>query len=233
VPTDPEMMGELASAAERIASVYHPAGDTPARTLLLVDDEQSIRLAVGKFLRSRGYEVTVAANGGEALDALFRQRFDVMVCDIRMPEMTGIEVVPSALEASPDIAIIMLTAVNDAPTATEALALGALDYLIKPVELSELAAAIERALEKRAADARQRNVEFLIREEFTTRSGQLYHAQELLAEALAIALGDLAAEASVEKLRALAAGRLSPADLDLLQRILANRKSLPRLDEPR
>jgi DNA-binding response OmpR family regulator len=227
------MMGNLASAAERIASIYRPASDTAPRKLLLVDDEQSIRLPVGKFLRSRGYELSVAASGGEAREALLRQRFDAMVCDVRMPEMTGIEIVPSALEASPDIAIVMVTAVNNAPTATEALALVALEYLIKPIELSELAAAIERALQKREADARQRNVEFLIGEEFTTRSGQMYHAQELLAEAFSLALGDPPAEAAVEKLRAVATSRLTSTDLDVILRILANRKSLPQRDESR
>jgi CheY-like chemotaxis protein len=233
VPAFPEPPGEIAATAQRIADVYRPVSGAPPRSLLLVDDEQSIRMAVGKFLGSRGFQVTVAANGGEALDALFRQRFDVLVCDIRMPEMTGLEVVPSAIEASPDIAIIMLTAVNDAPTATEALALGALEYLIKPVEFDALLAAIERALARREADARQRNVEFMIREEFASRTGQLYHAQELLAEALSAALGHPSPEQAAEKLRGLAAGRLSERDLGLIASILANRKSLSERDESR
>ncbi len=227
------MMNEISSAVERIASVYRRTDSQVPRTVLLVDDEESIRQAIGKFLRSRGYAVTVAGGGGEALDALFRERFDAMVCDVRMPEMTGLEVVPNAIEASPDIAIVMLTAVNDAPTVTEALALGALDYLMKPVELDLLVDSIERALQKRGAEVQQRHVERVIREEFAIRTGNLSRTQEVLAEALAIALGDMAPEFAAEKLERLASGRIAVPDMDLIRRILANRKPSPRHGEGR
>ena len=224
MPNNPADLGELAETAQRIASVYGAGAEGTPRTLLLVDDELSIRVAVGKFLRARGFDVTEAANGVEALDALFRQRFDAMICDVRMPEMTGLEVVPSALESSPDIAIVMLTAVNDAPTATEALALGALDYLIKPVELDALVVAVERALARREADARQRNVEFLIREEFTSRTGKLYHTQEVLLEALFLSLGDFPPAETASRLAAIAEGRLIASDLEMILNIVANRR---------
>ena len=113
-----------------------PRPSAPAQPrVLIVDDEETIRTALARFLRARGYEVEVAESGIAALVMLERQRFMVMVCDIRMPGMTGLEVVPEALQLDGDLAILMLSAVNDAPTATDALSHGAMDYLVKPIEL--------------------------------------------------------------------------------------------------
>ena len=87
--------------------------------ILIVDDEETIRLALRKFLRSRGYEVEIAGSGDQALEILEKQSFSLMLCDVRMPGMTGVQVVPQARALDSDLAIIMLTAVNDAATATE------------------------------------------------------------------------------------------------------------------
>ena len=151
-----------------------------ARRLLVVDDEEAIRTALARFLRSRGFEVTTAESGAAALDALHQEMFVGAVCDIRMPGMTGLELVPQALALDNDLAIVMLTAVNDAPTATEALALGAMDYLMKPVELSDLATAIERAQHKRGLAIEQRKVERLIRAEVAAQTEELRIEREHL-----------------------------------------------------
>src|SRR5688572_25863682 len=125
------------------------SGDEWVKRMLIVDDEETIRLALGKFLKSRGYDVHTAESGPAALEHLERNRFVLMLCDVRMPGMSGVEVVPKALEIDPDLAIMMLTAVNDAPTATEALSRGAYDYLIKTIALVDLQQAVSRALHKR------------------------------------------------------------------------------------
>lgn len=175
-------MNEQTPAAARISRVLSPIGGTAARRVLVVDDEVSIRGAIGKFLTARGYEVALAEHGAGALDALQRERFDALLCDVRMPGMSGTDVVPRALELRPDLAVLMLTAVNDAPTATEALANGAMDYLMKPVELDDLAQAVERALRKRDLEIQQRNVERMIREEVALRTEELRREQALLAD---------------------------------------------------
>ena len=113
-------MTESTHAAARITRVFSALTDPAARRVLVVDDEESIRLALGKFLRSRGYDVTTVNDGAAAIEALRQARFDAMLCDVRMPGMTGIAVVARALEIHPDLAILMITAVSDAPTATEA-----------------------------------------------------------------------------------------------------------------
>ena len=151
-----------------------PAPDAlPPTHVLVVDDEDAIRLALGTFLRTRGVQVTTAGSGAEALELLRSGPFEVLLCDVRMPRMNGIEVVGSALEIDPHLAVIMLTAVNDAPTATEALARGAADYMIKPVELADLHNAVRRALQRREQQLEKQRVERRIREEVAQRTAEL------------------------------------------------------------
>ena len=148
-------------------------GDGGPWRVLLVDDEETIRLALAKFLRSRGYNVETAESGLAALELLQRGKYVLMLCDVRMPGFTGVDVVPRALAIDADLAIVMLTAVNDAPTAAEVLSAGAMDYLMKPIELADLQLAIERALHRRGLAIERRNVERLIREEVALRTEEL------------------------------------------------------------
>jgi putative nucleotidyltransferase with HDIG domain len=117
--------------------------------------------------------VEVAESGIAALIMLERQRFALMVCDVRMPGMTGLEVVPEALQLDPDLAILMLSAVNDAPTATDALSHGAMDYLVKPIELVDLQRAVERSAHRRQLEIERRRVELHIRDEVALRTTEL------------------------------------------------------------
>ena len=148
--------------------------------ILIVDDEETIRLALRKFLRSRGFEVEIAGSGDQALQILARESFSLMLCDVRMPGMTGVQVVPLAREKDENLGIIMLTAVNDAATATEVLSSGASDYLMKPVELADLQQAVDRALAKRGELMEQRRIDKLIREEVALRTAELEQEKEAL-----------------------------------------------------
>jgi putative two-component system response regulator len=148
--------------------------------ILIVDDEETIRLALRKFLRSRGYEVEIAGSGDQALDILDKESFSLMLCDVRMPGMTGAQVVPQAIARDQDLAIIMLTAVNDAATATEVLSSGASDYLMKPVELADLQQAVDRALSRREALIERRRLDKLIRDEVALRTAELEREKEAL-----------------------------------------------------
>lgn len=150
------------------------------RRVLIVDDEASIRLALTRFLSSRGYDVESAESGHAALEALRRARTAVMLCDLRMPGMSGLEIVPKALNIDPDLAVVMLTAMSDAQSATDALTAGAGDYLVKPVELSALQQAVESALARRSRALRRKHVERLIREEVAARTADLLREQAAL-----------------------------------------------------
>ena len=148
--------------------------------ILIVDDEETIRLALRKFLRSRGYEVELAASAELALETLDRGSFSLMLCDVRMSGMTGVQMVPHARAKDDELAIIMLTAVNEAGTATEALSSGASDYLMKPVELADLEQAVSRALQKRTEFIEQRRLNKLIRQEVALRTAELEREKEAL-----------------------------------------------------
>jgi CheY-like chemotaxis protein len=104
---------------------------TDRRTVrvLLVDDEEAIRLSLSTFLTRSGYDVDTAGSASQALAMLESGQYSLMLSDIRMPGMTGVELVPRALASNPDLAIVMLTAVNDAPSGTESRGRGAMSSL--------------------------------------------------------------------------------------------------------
>ncbi|MBV6519958.1 MAG: Cyclic di-GMP phosphodiesterase [Gemmatimonadaceae bacterium] len=158
------------------SSVLHQMiGDREPTRLLVVDDEDTVRLAIARFLRSRGHEVESAASADDALALLRKTRFAAMVCDVRMPGMSGVDLIPMALELDPDLAVVMLTAVTDSSVAAQSLSRGAGEYLVKPVALRELEIAVERALSKRTIAREQRDIERLISDEVDRHTAALRH----------------------------------------------------------
>ena len=143
------------------------------QAVLVVDDEEPIRNALKKFLTQQQFEVYTAASGEEALQQLKRHHLALMLCDIRMPGMSGVDLVPQAIEAEPDLAILMLTAVNDATSAALCMQRGAMDYLTKPIELADLGRAVHRALKRREMLAENRHLNQWLKEEVTTRTAEL------------------------------------------------------------
>lgn len=126
------------------------AGDAGRTTaVLIVDDEEPIRNALLRFLKGLELPGMTAASGAEALELLRTTPVALMLADIRMPGMSGIDLVPQALALDPDLAVVMLSAVNDATTAALCMQRGAMDYLIKPLDLDELERAVQGALRRR------------------------------------------------------------------------------------
>src|SRR5256885_89995 len=142
-------------------------------TVLVVDDEDGIRQALDRFLTRLGYRVLQAASGAEALDRQAADQPQVMLSDIRMPNMSGVELVPKALAADSDLAIIMLTAIDEPRTAIECLKLGAYDYLIKPVDLDELELSLQGALRQRQLEVDRRELEQWLAREVAERTRDL------------------------------------------------------------
>ena len=132
------------------------ATQSAAARLLVVDDERSMRELLSIVLRREGYEVTLAANGREAIDHLERGRFDLLISDVKMPDMNGVEVLRAAKRIDQDMLGIMITAFASADTAIEAMRLGAHDYLSKPFDVDELKIKVRNAIEQR--ELRQENV---------------------------------------------------------------------------
>lgn len=144
-----------------------------AAHLLVVDDERPLREGLARYLRGRGFVVNEAADGTQALAALERDRYAVVICDILMPGINGLDVAKQAAASDADLAIVMLTAVNDAASARAALQLGALEYLLKPMELDDLGRAVDRALHKRDLLIDRRRTEELIRREVDQRASEI------------------------------------------------------------
>ncbi|HEX9580037.1 MAG TPA: HD domain-containing phosphohydrolase [Gemmatimonadales bacterium] len=142
--------------------------------ILVVDDEASIRAALERFLGKRGYDVASAASGKAALQQLRENTSTaLMLLDVRMPGMNGLDVVPDALELDPDLAIVMLSGAADATSAAIAMQRGAFDYLTKPIELSDLAGAIDRALKRRDTLMQSRGISQWLKEEVAQRTREL------------------------------------------------------------
>ncbi len=138
-------------------------------TLLVVDDEEAIRKSMRKYLALQGYEVATAASGEEALAVLERQKVTGMLLDVNLPGVNGVDLVPRILELEPSLAILMLTAVNDATSAALCMQRGALDYLIKPVDLPRLGRAVESALQKRHTLLEGQQINRWLKEEVALR----------------------------------------------------------------
>jgi two-component system response regulator PilR (NtrC family) len=131
--------------------------DTAAKPrILVVDDEPSMREMLRIVLRRDGYEVLVAENGLEALETLKREPVDLLLSDIRMPDINGVEVLRQAKQINVNIVAFMMTAFASTDTAVEAMRLGAVDYFTKPFSMDELRLKVRRHLE--ASRLSQENV---------------------------------------------------------------------------
>jgi two-component system response regulator PilR (NtrC family) len=117
--------------------------------ILVVDDEESIREFFEIMLKREGYEVMTAQNGRVALDLLKTKNADLIISDIQMPEMSGMELLAKVKEIDIDLPVIMVTAFGSTDTAVEAMKLGAFDYIQKPFKIDEVKIVIAEALEKR------------------------------------------------------------------------------------
>jgi DNA-binding response OmpR family regulator len=118
-------------------------------TILIVDDEEAIRGILCRKLETDGYNCEVAADGKEALWKAFMKDFDLVLMDIKMPGLSGMEALPQLVTNHPDTCVIMMTAVVDTETAVQAMKLGACDYVTKPFDLDDLGMRVQKALERR------------------------------------------------------------------------------------
>jgi len=122
------------------------------KKILVVDDEPRILSLLNGLLKTNGYEVTIAKDGLTAMEKLGQETFDVILTDIRMPEMDGMELYRSLRKQGIESPVVFLTAYGTVESAIEAMQGGAFDYISKPFKVDELLATLERAC-KHAADA--------------------------------------------------------------------------------
>src|SRR6266496_962388 len=116
--------------------------------ILIIDDEKAIRKTLSEILSFEGYKIDEASDGEEGLKKFKDKNYDVVLCDIKMPKIDGIEFLQKAGEANPDIPIIMISGHGNIETAVEAVKTGAYDYISKPPDLNRLLITIRNAMDK-------------------------------------------------------------------------------------
>lgn len=148
---------ELASGRDALAL---PAETKASIRILIVDDERTLRESCASVLRSEGYNVTLAGRGEEALDLVRRRPFDLVLVDLFMPQVPGLEILNAALEVNRDTLVVVMTGNPSVTSSIEALRMGAWDYLPKPFSATHLQVLIGRASHailkaREAADLRE------------------------------------------------------------------------------
>jgi two-component system response regulator HydG len=120
------------------------------RSILLVDDEERVRVSLSRALTDARTSVTVVASGEEALHSISETTPDLVITDIRMPRMSGLELLQLLVERAPDVDVILMTAHDDLQTAASAMRDGAADFLVKPLDLHQLRAVVDGVFRDRA-----------------------------------------------------------------------------------
>ena len=126
--------------------------------ILVVDDEEHIRKILSIMLSKKGYEVTTASSGTEALDLVAHRRFDAVITDLRMSGMDGLELLIQLKAGDPDLIVIVVTAFSSVDTAIQAMKRGAYDYVSKPFKEDEILLVLDKALERNRIVAENRQL---------------------------------------------------------------------------
>ena len=118
--------------------------------ILIIDDEKSIRKTLSEILSYEGYKIDEAGDGEEGLKKFSEKTYDVVLCDIKMPKLDGIEFLDKSKEINPDVPVIMISGHGNVDTAVEAVKKGAFDYISKPPDLNRLLITLRNALDKQS-----------------------------------------------------------------------------------
>ena len=146
--------------------------------ILVVDDEPLISDIIAKCLEAEGYDCDISYSAEEALGKLEQGVFSLVISDIMMPGKTGIELLGLIKEKYPDMAVIMVTAVDDRKTAVKALQLGAYGFVIKPFDLNEIAISVVNALERRRLYIQSRQYEARLENDVRLRTADVHRREE-------------------------------------------------------
>lgn len=159
------------------ANSKHLSGNNKI-SLLVVDDEPAICEVVQQYFQMKGYNCDVAYHVKDALDYLNTKPFDLVITDIRMPDLDGKHLLKEVMKNYQDTAVIMMTGVDDTMQAVESLKIGAYDYIPKPFDLNELDLAIDRALERRNLLRERRAYKELLEAKVHERTLELVRAYD-------------------------------------------------------
>ena len=147
--------------------------------ILVVDDEESVRNLLQRVLEEAGYGVVTAADGEEAMDEMSRRGAEIALVDIRMPGISGMELLGKLTTDWPDTCVIMVTAILDTKTAVVAMKMGAYDYITKPFDRSDVVQKVHKAIEKWRQQMKEKSHYLHLKERFTEQTQRM---QEQFAE---------------------------------------------------
>jgi response regulator RpfG family c-di-GMP phosphodiesterase len=152
-PDSPKITLVTPGGVRRVSSfsILPPVQDRPR--VLVVDDEKFIRDILADFLGMEGYEVRTAEDGQAALNEMSRGAYDVVISDLKMPKMGGIELLDEIAKRTPNVLTVIMTGFGTVETAIDAMKRGAYDYVLKPFKVEEVVHIIQRALEKQRLSA--------------------------------------------------------------------------------
>ena len=134
--------------------------------ILVVDDEQSIREFLEIMLRKEQYDVSTAEDGEKAQEVLKKKNFDLIISDLQMPKVSGIELLKHVKNNYPDTVFMMITAFGSTESAVEAMKLGAYDYLTKPFNIDEVRILLSNALRSKNLEVENRNLKKVLHHEY-------------------------------------------------------------------
>ena len=165
-----------------------PSIENPAARILVVEDEAGMREILELMLLRMGYEVGLAPNGKSALALMEKDRFDLLLCDIRLGDITGLEVLKVAKQKDPNTVVIMISAYATTETAVEAMNLGAYDYVPKPFDMEELKQTIRKALDLKTLEAEKQRLDDELKKtlhfgRIVGNSPQMMHVYKLIMQA--------------------------------------------------
>ena len=127
------------------------------KRILIIDDENDLRFVLKRFLTKHGYEVLEASSGKKALDILRSSEVDLILCDFKLDDMDGDEVLKAIKEINSTVPVIIITGYSNIKTAVEVMRLGAIDYVTKPLLPEEILVTIRKALDGNAEEATSDN----------------------------------------------------------------------------
>ena len=159
------------------AQPSEPIGAPETPRILVVDDEKVIREILADFLDHEGYIVHTVEDGAEALKELHRRSYNLVISDLKMPNMTGLELIQKISEESLPVLTVIMTGFGTVETAIEAMKKGAYDYILKPFKIEEVVHVVERGLDRQ----RLKSENIRLKEAVS-----LYKISEAIAESLSL-----------------------------------------------
>ena len=156
--------------------------------ILVIDDEESVRSLLSRLLSRHGYACTLAADAAEARKFLKDRNFELILCDIKMPGESGIDLIRHISTEHPDTAVIMVTAVDDPEAADAVMESGAYGYMIKPFNLNEMIISVRNSLRRRELEMVSRSYRLDLEQKVEERTARLQKAMEGIIKAMTLAV---------------------------------------------